>query len=76
LQIVKQFIENGLIVSMCGDGGNDCGALRAAHVGIALSDAEASIVSPFTGVNKSCMSVVDVLIEGRSCLASAFASYK
>ena len=26
---------------MAGDGGNDCGGLRAAHAGIALSDAEA-----------------------------------
>ena len=27
---------------MAGDGGNDCGGLRAAHAGLALSDAEAS----------------------------------
>lgn len=43
----------GLIVGMCGDGGNDCGALRAAHAGIALSEAEASVVSPFTSKDKS-----------------------
>ena len=30
------------------DHGNDCGALRRAHVGLALSSAEASIVAPFS----------------------------
>jgi len=33
---------------MAGDGGNDCGALRASHAGIALSHAEASLVAPFS----------------------------
>ena len=61
---------------MCGDGGNDCGALKAAHIGIALSDAEASIVAPFTSLDKSITSVTDVLKEGRCALASALASYK
>lgn len=42
----------------------DCGALRAAHAGIALSEAEASVVSPFTSHTKSPMSVVDLLKEG------------
>jgi hypothetical protein len=43
----------------------DCGALRAAHAGVALSDAEASIVSPFTGKTKSVRAVVELLLEGR-----------
>jgi len=46
-----------LCVGMCGDGANDCGALRTAHAGISLSDAEASVVSPFTSKtpNVSCV---------------------
>ena len=47
---------------MAGDGGNDCGGLRAAHAGLALSDAEA-----WVGLGKdtrqptgSCSSPVEV----------------
>jgi cation-transporting ATPase 13A3/4/5 len=61
---------------MAGDGGNDCGALKAAHVGVALSDADASTVAPFTSLDKTITSVVDVLLEGRCGLASALAAYK
>ena len=50
--------------------------LKTAHVGVALSDAEASIVSPFTSLDKNLNSVVDILLEGRCALASALASYK
>ncbi len=60
VSIVSSFAEMGEIVLMCGDGGNDCGALKAAHAGIALSDAEASVVAPFTSLDKSILSVTEV----------------
>ena len=47
-QLVEEYQDIDYIVSMCGDGANDCGALKAAHVGISLSEAEASVAAPFT----------------------------
>jgi cation-transporting ATPase 13A3/4/5 len=76
ITIVDCFNHQGFITLMCGDGGNDCGALRTAHVGLALSDSEASVVSPFTSVEKDIMSVVELLKEGRCTLSAAISSYK
>ncbi|CAO0803749.1 unnamed protein product [Mucor circinelloides] len=75
VQCVQLHMERG-VTAMCGDGGNDCGALRAAHVGMALSEAEASMVSPFSTNNRSVMQCVELLKQGRAALATSFSNYK
>ena len=66
--LVEALQELGYVAAMCGDGANDCGALKvrppplhpgpqAAHVGVSLSEAEASVAAPFTSAvaNISCI---------------------
>lgn len=61
---------------MCGDGANDCGALKAAHVGISLSEAESSVASPFTATENDISCVPLILREGRAALVTSFGLFK
>uniref|UniRef100_A0A674CL83 ATPase 13A3 n=1 Tax=Salmo trutta TaxID=8032 RepID=A0A674CL83_SALTR len=56
-QLVEVLQSVDYTVGMCGDGANDCGALKRAHSGISLSELEASVASPFTSsiANISCV---------------------
>lgn len=47
-ELVEKLQGIGYCCGFCGDGANDCGALKAADVGISLSEAEASVAAPFT----------------------------
>jgi cation-transporting ATPase 13A3/4/5 len=57
-------------VGMCGDGANDCAALKAADIGISISQTEASIAAPFTSQIENIKCVTLLLREGRCALAT------
>lgn len=63
-------------LAMCGDGANDCGALKAAHTGISLSEAESSVASPFTSKNPDITCVLNIIKEGRAALVTSFGIFK
>ena len=44
--LVQSYKNEKLTVLMCGDGANDCSALRNADIGVSLSPEEASIAAP------------------------------
>lgn len=61
---------------MCGDGANDCGALKAAHAGISLSEAESSVASPFTSKEPNITCIPYLIREGRGALVTSFGIFK
>ncbi|KAF9425963.1 hypothetical protein BGZ94_007068 [Podila epigama] len=75
-ELVEHLQGIGYCVGFCGDGANDCGALKAADVGISLSEAEASVAAPFTSRSNDIGCVVKVIQEGRAALVTSFSCFK
>ncbi|XP_042334293.1 polyamine-transporting ATPase 13A2 isoform X2 [Sceloporus undulatus] len=74
--LVQSFQNLNYCVAMCGDGANDCGALKTADVGISLSEAEASVASPFTSRTANIECVPIIIREGRCSLVTSFGIFK
>ncbi|XP_072264327.1 probable cation-transporting ATPase 13A4 [Pyxicephalus adspersus] len=74
--LIEEFQKMDYYVAMCGDGANDCGALKVAHAGISLSEQEASVASPFTSQITNIQCVPELIKEGRAALVSSFAVFK
>ncbi|KAI0398241.1 hypothetical protein F5Y17DRAFT_411584 [Xylariaceae sp. FL0594] len=75
-ELVEKLQSIGYCCGFCGDGANDCGALKAADVGISLSEAEASVAAPFTSRVFDIRCVPDVIREGRAALVTSFSCFK
>lgn len=75
-ELVSRLQTLGYTVGFCGDGANDCGALKAADVGISLSEAEASIAAPFTSSRPDISCVIELIKEGRGALVTSFSCFK
>uniref|UniRef100_A0A8C5KNQ8 Polyamine-transporting ATPase 13A3 n=1 Tax=Jaculus jaculus TaxID=51337 RepID=A0A8C5KNQ8_JACJA len=75
-QLVEALQNVDYFVGMCGDGANDCGALKRAHGGISLSELEASVASPFTSKSRSISCVPNLIREGRAALMTSFCVFK
>ena len=74
--LVDGFKKEQLAVLMCGDGANDCMALRTADIGVSLSEEEASIAAPFTSKNQNISCLVPLLKEGKSSLVTSIQTFK
>jgi len=74
--LVECLREEKFTVLMCGDGANDCGALRAADVGVSLSCEEASIAAPFTSMVPDISCLIKLLREGKASLTSSIQTFK
>jgi len=74
--LIEALQSTGVSVGMCGDGANDCVALKTADVGISLSDAEASVAAPFTSRVSDISCVIKLLREGRAALTTSFQCFK
>jgi cation-transporting ATPase 13A2 len=60
-ELVEKLQSIDYSCGFCGDGANDCGALKAADVGISLSEAEASVAAPFTSQVFDIRCVLEVI---------------
>ncbi|XP_030629538.1 probable cation-transporting ATPase 13A3 [Chanos chanos] len=75
-QLIEILQSVDYFVGMCGDGANDCGALKRAHSGISLSELEASVASPFTSTTSNISCVPSLIREGRAALITSFCVFK
>lgn len=74
--LVECLREEKFIVCMCGDGANDCGALRAADVGVSLSVEEASIAAHFTSNVPDISCLIKLFREGKASLVTSIQCFK
>ena len=74
--LVDSLKKEGFTTLMCGDGANDCSALRTAHVSVSLSPEEASIAANFTSREPDVSCIYELLREGKCSLTTSIQTFK
>ena len=74
--LIDSFKKERLKVLMCGDGTNDCPALRTATVGVSLGSPEASMASHFTYTKNDISCLFHLLKEGKCALSASVQTFK
>ena len=74
--LVDNLKKEGFTTLMCGDGANDCSALRTAHVSVSLSPEEASIAAHFTSKEPDVSCIYELLREGKCSLTTSIQTFK
>ena len=74
--LVESLKKEGFTTLMCGDGANDCSALRTAHVSVSLSPEEASIAANFTSREPDVSCIYELLREGKCSLTTSIQTFK
>ncbi|XP_068089424.1 probable cation-transporting ATPase 13A4 [Hyperolius riggenbachi] len=74
--IIDELRKLDYFVGMCGDGANDCAALKMANAGISLSEEEASVAAPFNSQVTNISCVPELIKEGRAALVTSFCTFK
>ena len=76
LLLIESLKNEKLKTLMCGDGANDCSALKAADIGVSLSEEEASIASHFTSQVNDISCLFHLLKEGKCSLTTSIETFK
>ena len=74
--LIDSFQKEKLKILMCGDGTNDCPALRTANVGVSLGSPEASMASHFTYTKQDISCLFHLLKEGKCALSASIQTFK
>ncbi len=77
VKIMKTYFKKDeFTVGYCGDGANDCIALKHADIGVSLSKTEASLSAPFVSAIEDISCIETISILGKAALTTNFDCFR